>query len=833
MERNTERNRRRKGKQWETGAKGLKGWILRAACAVLFFCQLLSAGMPSGKPVQALAGQMSNSEKGDSGSDIVMEEYGNGNDYTGWYTLYIKVVDDETSEPVQGILVTVNSKDKGDAGHGPDINGVKEYVTDEEGILLFRIYPGPVTYAAIVPEGQKGYLGTEQYIGAVTEDYMTVTVRLKKDKKTEPEKPKPDPKPDTGKDDNKKPDTGNNNNKKPDTGNNNNGNNNNKKPDTGNNNANNKKPDTTDNKDNNKDNNGNNNNGNNSNKKPGTGTKPSTGKNDKDKVTKEEYELPGKDLIPGTEDDVTVKPDKDKDGNNNSGQDKDGNVKLPDGGTVIVPTLPDKGDIGIQVPGGTTVDKDGTIKLPEDDQNTVITLPGKDTILGTEDDVTVKPSLDGNGKNNSSIDETGKVTLPDGGEVILPTLPDIGDIRVEVPGGTTVDTDGTITLPEGDQNTTITLPGKDRILDTEDDVTVKPSLDKNGKNNAKIDETGNVTLPDGGDVILPTLPDIGDICVTVPGGTTIGADGTITLPEDDQETKITLPGKDKILGTEDDLILHPSLDGNGKNNSIISEEGTVTLPDGGVLYVPSIPDQGMIKVMLPEGATVTADGTITIPEGTKRGYVLPGKDAVIDTEDDVLVDPFFGDNGCDNSVLREDGSVLLPDGGTVTYADGTVVKVPDGTIVLPDGTILYPDNGYIGFFDCFYHWIVYAALLLAAVVFILSMRRLKRYGSQIRNIRWADGNGQVRLSYVEEMRKIIDIRMAAAVIVLAAAGAAAAYFVFDGHCIADIPSAAVLVAADIVFAVLLLRKSAAYRKILDECTGTGSNGSDHAGQEDR
>ena len=81
------------------------------------------------------------------------------------------------------------------------------------------------------------------------------------------------------------------------------------------------------------------------------------------------------------------------------------------------------------------------------------------------------------------------------------------------------------------------------------------------------------------------------------------------------------------------------------------------------------------------------------------------------------------------------------------------------------------------------------------------------------------------------MKKSLDIRMAAAVIVLAAAGAAAAYFVFEGHCIADIPSAAVLVTAGIIFAVLLLRKSAAYRKILDECTG--SNGSDHAGQEDR
>ena len=792
--------------------------LFEACCALLLACQLLiTLGMVFFVPQTVQAGQMSNSDKSNGSSTVGIEEYDNGKDYTGWYTVLVRVVDDVTGVPVDGIYVTLNSKEKGEAGHGPNINGITEYVTNTDGYLEFRIYPAPITYAAIVSAGQKGYAALEQYIGALDKDYTEVVLRLKKEEKKD----------DSNKDNSNKDNNGN-------GGNNNTGSNENKKPDNGNTgNNNNKKPDTTDNKDNkdNKDNNKDNKDNNKDNTGNNDNKKPDTGKNDKDKVTKEEYELPGKDLIPGTEDDVIVKPDKDKDGNNNSGQDKDGTVTLPDGGTVIVPTLPDKGDIGIQVPGGTTVDKDGTIKLPENDQNTVITLPGKDTFLGTEDDVTVKPSLDKDGKNNSDIDETGKVTLPDGGEVILPTIPDIGDIRVEVPGGTIVDKDGTITLPEGDQNTTITLPGKDMILDTEDDVMVKPSLDKDGKNNAKIDETGKVTLPDGGDVILPTLPDIGDIRVEVPSGTTVDTDGTITLPEGDQNTTITLPGKDKILGTEDDLILHPSLDGNGKNNSTISAEGTVTLPDGGVLYVPSIPDQGKIKVMLPEGATVTADGTITIPEGTKRGYVLPGKDAVIDTEDDVLVDPFFGDNGCDNSVLREDGSVLLPDGGTVTYADGTVVKVPDSTIVLPDGTIIYPEDGYIGFFDCFYHWIAYAALLLAIVVFILSMRRLKRYGSQISNIRWEDGSGQVRLSHVEEMKKILDIRMAAAVIVLAAAGAAAAYFVFEGHCIADIPSAAVLVAANIVFAVLLLRKSAAYRKILDECTG--SNGSDHAGQEDR
>lgn len=523
--------------------------LLEACCALLLACQLLPGlGTVFFVPQTVQAAQMSNSDKSDSSSTVGIEEYDNGKDYTGWYTVLVRVVDDATGDPVDGIYVTLNSKEKGEAGHGPNINGITEYVTNTDGYLEFRIYPAPITYAAIVSAGQKGYAALEQYIGALDKDYTEVVLRLKKEEKKDDSN-----KDNSNKGDNNKDNNGN-------GGNNNTGNNDNKKPGNGNTaNNNNKKPDTTDNKDNkdNKDNNKHNT-GNHSNKKPGTGTKPSTGKDDKDKVTKEEYELPGKDLIPGTEDDVTVRPDKDKDGNNNSGQDKDGNV---------------------------------------------------------------------------------------------------------------------------------------------------------------------------------------------------------------------------------------------------------TLPDGGVLYVPSIPDQGMIKVMLPEGATVTADGTITIPEGTKRGYVLPGKDAVIDTEDDVLVDPFSGDNGCDNSVLREDGSVLLPDGGTVTYADGTVITVPSGTVVLPDGTILYPETAkYISFRDCYLHWLI---LVIAIVVIVITGRRIHWLNDKISEIRQMQENDSIdkeRIAEISAKQKKTGIIFHMILDMVLTAVAAIAYYIIKAHCIADLPVLMILAASDGIFVAVLIHK---------------------------
>ena len=738
------------------------------------------------------------------GSDVYMEEYDNGKDYTGWYTVTVKVVDDATGDPLEGIYVTLNSKDKGDAGHGPNINGIKEYMTDRDGLLEFRIYPSPVTYAAIVSAGQKGYAALEQYVGAITKDFSIIELRLKKEDPTPTPivkptaSPTPTVKPTASPTPTVKPTASPTPTVKPTasptpT----------VKPTATPNNNNTPKPTMT--------------------PVPTQTARPGARPTPKpDKITQDEYVIPGADNKTGTEDDITVRPGKDDDGNNNSSIDKDGNVDLPDGGEVIVPVIPDRGDTRIDVPEGTVIDPDGTIHLPENDQKTEITLPGRDTILDTEDDVIVRPGLDENGKNNANIDETGKVDLPDGGEIILPTQPDKGDIRVDVPGGTTVDPDGTIHLPENDQKTEITLPGKDTILDTEDDVIVRPGLDENGKNNANIDETGKVDLPDGGEIILPTQPDKGDIRVDVPGGTTVDPDGTIHLPEDDQQTDITLPGKDATLDTPDDIFLRPELDESGKNNSTIDDEGTVNLPDGGRATFSSEPDAGRIGVILPPGSTITPDGTITIPDGTKKGYVLPGKDAALDTEDDVIVDPFMGNNGKDNSVLREDGSIYLPDGGTVTYADGTVIEVPGGTIVLPDGTIIWPTNAeakYIGFWDCMFHWFEVMILLLLIILLLTRLHWLKQRKKELEEMTkagWVNHVDPEWLTQIEEQQKKTGIIFYAAIMTLASLCMILFYIYIPEHCIVDVPMLVLTVIADLIFIVLLAVRERDLKNQLEE-----------------
>ena len=204
-------------------------------------------------------------------------------------------------------------------------------------------------------------------------------------------------------------------------------------------------------------------------------------------------------------------------------------------------------------------------------------------------------------------------------------------------------------------------------------------------------------------------------------------------PEDNSE--IQLPGKDGVIGTEDDITVRPGIDADGKNNATVDADGKVTLPDGGTVIHPSIPDQGKIGVEVPNGTVVYPDGTMEVPKGMIKEFVLPGKDAQLETDDDVRVKPEPGMDGNDRSYLREDGAVVLSDGGTVTYADGKVVKVPAGTIVLPDGTIIYPEDGAmeepsvpadtqahgLRFADCWFHWI---EILAMVVMTLASLRRL-------------------------------------------------------------------------------------------------------------
>lgn len=142
-------------------------------------------------------------------------------------------------------------------------------------------------------------------------------------------------------------------------------------------------------------------------------------------------------------------------------------------------------------------------------------------------------------------------------------------------------------------------------------------------------------------------------------------------------------------------------------------EGTVTLPEGGSVIYPINSENGGIKVVVPPGTEVKKpDGSIMLPEDNQNSkIILPGKDGVLGTEDDVEVTPALDENGQNRCEIGEDGRVLLPDGGDVLYPDGTTVFAPAGSVVLPDGTIIYPR---ISFADCNRHakiWLMLPALL--------------------------------------------------------------------------------------------------------------------------
>ena len=79
----------------------------------------------------------------------------------------------------------------------------------------------------------------------------------------------------------------------------------------------------------------------------------------------------------------------------------------------------------------------------------------------------------------------------------------------------------------------ITLPGKDgTTLEVKDNALVTPGKDKEGVDNSVINDDASVTLPDGGTVKYPSEPEGNDTTVTVPAGTTVASDGSLTVPED-------------------------------------------------------------------------------------------------------------------------------------------------------------------------------------------------------------------------------------------------------------------------------------------------------------
>lgn len=304
--------------------------------------------------------------KNEGDTVIGIEEYGKGSDWTGWFTVTIRVLLPDGQTPAKDVFITMNPKypaepdySNDQAGHGPNINGITEYKTDENGELMFRIYPSPVEYLVRVPAGSE-WSAKNYAIGSITQDNSTITIVLEKEVKpsepeTKPSEPETKPNPGGGSSgggggSSNKGNGGNDQNNGPGV----------TKPDNGNNQTNPpqepdqpQKPNVPG-------------------QQPGT-DKPSnpTGPETPEPDRSNDYVLPGKDLETGTKDDVTVKPGKDENGNNNSSMDKDGKVELPDGGSVIHPTEPDRGEIRIDVPKGTVVNPDGSIKGKWTESNSI------------------------------------------------------------------------------------------------------------------------------------------------------------------------------------------------------------------------------------------------------------------------------------------------------------------------------------------------------------------------------------------------------------------------------------------------------------------------------
>ena len=197
--------------------------------------------------------------------------------------------------------------------------------------------------------------------------------------------------------------------------------------------------------------------------------------------------------------------------------------------------------------------------------NNNIVLPGVDGNTGTvdttkkEDNVTVKKD---NGTAPSPNKDKGYVEAATGNKINLPKADKANDVTV-VTGPVNVYPDGTIDVPKGSKVTlpdgstvdgpakvnpdgtvtggdkpyvkpdgTIVIPGPDKKLDTNDDVYVQPEGKKpTGTINPT---TGEVTTNKDTTVKIPgkNPPEASKKTdVTVPNGTKISADGTITLPE--------------------------------------------------------------------------------------------------------------------------------------------------------------------------------------------------------------------------------------------------------------------------------------------------------------
>ena len=143
----------------------MKKYIRRKAAAAFIALAFLIVF-----PMEALAEQ--------GGTTFGIEQYGQDTDYTGWLDLTVRVLSPDGIPQSRIYIVVRKAGTTEEAGQGPQINGDKRYLTDDNGEIVFRVYPSPLSYEAYIPKQEKW---KEQVHGPYQiTDHTTVSITLER-----------------------------------------------------------------------------------------------------------------------------------------------------------------------------------------------------------------------------------------------------------------------------------------------------------------------------------------------------------------------------------------------------------------------------------------------------------------------------------------------------------------------------------------------------------------------------------------------------------------------------------------------------------------------------
>ena len=154
----------------------------------------------------------------------------------------------------------------------------------------------------------------------------------------------------------------------------------------------------------------------------------------------------------------------------------------------------------------------------------------------------------------------------------------------------------------------------------------------------------------------------------------------------EQDGTVRVAGEDGQLGTADDVLVKPGLNGQAPQ---IDQFGNVTLPTG--------------------GRVIFANGTIVTDHVNEHSIITPGGSVV--TPNDKGDKPIIDTNGNvkvpdGSNVVLPNGKVITPENGSTVVTDGTI-KNPDGSVTNPDGSVTSPGgdiNPAIQVTDISKHW---------------------------------------------------------------------------------------------------------------------------------